>query len=53
MPSLKVVDDKDEGPYLANMCTKVIRNDDPMSPDVLVQKMLHIYECFNKILLVL
>ena len=35
MPSLKVVDDKDEGPYLANMCTKVIRNDDPMSPDVL------------------
>ena len=30
---MKVVDDKDEGPYLANMCTKVTRNDDPMSPD--------------------
>ena len=32
---LKVVDENDEGPYLANMRTKVMRNDDPLSPDVL------------------
>ena len=31
----KVIDENDEGPFIANMRTKVIRNDDPMSPDVL------------------
>ena len=30
-----MIDENDKGPYLANMRTKVIRNDDPMSPDVL------------------
>ena len=31
----KVIDVNDEGPFMANMRIKVIRNDDPMSPDVL------------------